>query len=209
MNHEMFNYSEEQKAKAAEFQRVAYEMGEPHIKDSGNRREFESGAVRDAAEGRGRCDLLPLDCVAEYFSQFDCPKYTYFYRAEAVSKILYELNEVQFYSTNCPAKNHIMTAIEAFIRIAYEDKFGHAFMELSKHYEEGAKKYAERNWQKGIPAHCYIDSCVRHLLKWYDGWNDEPHDRAVLWNLFGLWWTLKNMPEMNDLPWKKKEGDSE
>ena len=36
-----------------------YEM----IKDSGNRREFESGAVRDIQEGKGRCDLLPLDAV--------------------------------------------------------------------------------------------------------------------------------------------------
>lgn len=34
------------------------------IKDSGNRREFETGAVRDIQEGKGRCDLLPLDVVA-------------------------------------------------------------------------------------------------------------------------------------------------
>ena len=33
------------------------------IKDSGNRREFESGAVRDIQEGKGRCDLMPLDIV--------------------------------------------------------------------------------------------------------------------------------------------------
>ena len=37
------------------------------IKDSGNRREYESGAVRDIQEGKGRCDLLPLDVVAELF----------------------------------------------------------------------------------------------------------------------------------------------
>ena len=36
------------------------------IKDSGHRKEFESGAVRDCADGRGRCDLLPLDIIAEY-----------------------------------------------------------------------------------------------------------------------------------------------
>ena len=29
------------------------------IKDSGNRREFDTGAVRDMSEGKGRCDLLP------------------------------------------------------------------------------------------------------------------------------------------------------
>ena len=30
------------------------------IKDSGKRRQFETGAVRDIAEGKGRCDLMPL-----------------------------------------------------------------------------------------------------------------------------------------------------
>ena len=30
------------------------------ILDSGERVEFESGAVRDIKEGKGRCDLLPL-----------------------------------------------------------------------------------------------------------------------------------------------------
>ena len=185
------------------------EVGE--IKDSGARREFESGAVRDIAEGKGRCDLLPLDCVAEWFKVLDNPvRGRECIRAEACSVIFEVLDDVTFGRDSEPSIiDRLLRAVGTFIRIAYDGKSGHAFMELSKHYEEGAKKYAERNWQKGIPAHCYIDSCVRHLLKWYDGWEDEPHDRAVLWNLFGLWWTLKHKPELNDLPYNKKEGDSE
>ena len=35
------------------------------LKDSGNRREFSSGAVRDINEGKGRCDLLPLGVLAD------------------------------------------------------------------------------------------------------------------------------------------------
>jgi len=35
------------------------------LKDSGARREFETGAVRDIAEGKGRCDLLPLKVVSD------------------------------------------------------------------------------------------------------------------------------------------------
>lgn len=35
------------------------------IKDSGERRVFETGAVRDITEDKGRCDLLPLDVVAD------------------------------------------------------------------------------------------------------------------------------------------------
>jgi hypothetical protein len=44
------------------------------IKDSGDRREFESGAVRDMQEGKGRCDLLPLDVVAEFLSDGILPE---------------------------------------------------------------------------------------------------------------------------------------
>ena len=35
------------------------------IKDSGTRREFDSGAVRDMAEGKGRMDLLPWSAILE------------------------------------------------------------------------------------------------------------------------------------------------
>lgn len=37
----------------------------PTIKDSGNRREFETGAVRDMQEGKGRMDLLPWAAIIE------------------------------------------------------------------------------------------------------------------------------------------------
>lgn len=170
------------------------------IKDSGERRIFETGAVRDAAEGRGRCDLLPLDCVGLYFDFIARPEWNPFCKkADACSSILMFLNDV-VRGTDIKS---IVKCINRFVEVAFEDKPGYALMELAKHYEQGAIKYKERNWEMGIPTHCYVDSCVRHLLKWYDGWDDEPHDRAVLWNLFGLWWTLRNKPEMNDLPWDK------
>jgi hypothetical protein len=37
--------------------------GCPKLKDSGARREFSTGAVRDAAEGKGRYDLLPFQAI--------------------------------------------------------------------------------------------------------------------------------------------------
>ena len=71
-------------------------------------------------------------------------------------------------------------------------------------YHEG-----ERNWEKGIPCHCYVDSGVRHLLKCRRGDTDERHDRAFLWNMFGLLWTLENRPELNDLPKYEVQGREE
>ena len=49
-----------------------------HIKDSGDRTEFSTGAVRDMREGKGRCDLMPLEVVARYLDveSIFCP-YTF------------------------------------------------------------------------------------------------------------------------------------
>lgn len=41
------------------------------LKDSGDRREFASGAVRDMQKGKGRCDLLPLYEISTLISNMD------------------------------------------------------------------------------------------------------------------------------------------
>lgn len=106
------------------------------IKDSGERTEFDTGAVRDMHSGKGRMDLLPWE----------------------------------------------------------------ALVEVSKHCEEGALKYGERNCEKGIPVHSLIDSAFRHLAKYMMGMDDEPHLRAACWNcLFALYMEIKH-PELQDIP---------
>ena len=149
------------------------------IKDSGTRRAFDSGAVRDIAEGKGRCDLLPLDVVASCL-------------LDARLRYIGE---------------YIRTGHQGFLRQVIsdfsEEHFGDrytAILEVAKHYEDGCRKYGERNWEKGIPLHCYVDSGVRHYIKLMRGDNDEPHDRAFLWNMFGALWTQDNKPELIDLP---------
>ena len=162
------------------------------ILDSGVRRQFETGAVRDSADGRGRCDLLPLDIIGEYlFNSLVDDSQGCVY-----DKILNMINE--FIRTG--DTTNIYSVIDNFIALNNWSP-SQALIEVSKHYEEGAKKYAERNWEKGIPCHCYVDSGVRHFLKWIDKWDDEPHDRAFLWNMLGLLWTIRNKPELNDLPY--------
>lgn len=115
------------------------------IKDSGDRTQFESGAVRDMHTGKGRYDLLPM-CVID---------------------------------------------------------------RLAKHYEAGALKYSDRNWEKGIPAHSFADSAMRHFCKYMDGWDDEDHLIAAIWNLCGLAWTEVKRPEMMDIPARMELKDEE
>lgn len=92
------------------------------IKDSGNRKKFSTGAVRDVSVGKGRFDLLPM----------------------------------------------------------------RALHELSRLYEQGCLKYGDRNWEKGIDFHCYVDSGMRHLSNVMLGITDEPHLIQSCWNLLCL-----------------------
>jgi len=58
-----------------------------------------------------------------------------------------------------------------------------AILRLAKHFENGCKKYGDRNWEKGIPINCFIDSAIRHTMKYMIGQTDEDHLVAAAWNL--------------------------
>lgn len=143
------------------------------IKDSGNRREFETGAVRDMQEGKGRCDLMPLRVVAHMMNADHLE----------IDRIVHWIWEFQISNET----EHLYDAINDFIYQRGWDRHT-MLLEVAKHFEEGAKKYGENNWQKGIPGKCYIDSAVRHYIKWRRGDTDEPHDRAFVWNLMCCIW---------------------
>ena len=73
-------------------------------------------------------------------------------------------------------------------------------LRLAKHYERGAERFGPYNWKQGIPCHSFVDSALRHLLKYMDGWTDEDHLIAAIWNLCGLAWTEEKLPELMDIP---------
>lgn len=158
------------------------------IKDSGERREFESGAVRDVTQGKGRCDLLPLDVVGTLLMDA-------------------RLNYIDEY-IRTGNKGSLQKVIADF-SLEHFDNCYTAMLEVAKHYEDGCRKYGERNWERGIPLHCYIDSGVRHYIKYLRGDKDEPHDRAFLWNMLGALWTHENKPGLIDLPFVQNNEKSE
>ncbi len=97
------------------------------VEDSGDHKQFETGAVRDSATGKGRFDLI--------------------------------------------------TPI--------------GLKRLAKHYENGARKYSERNWEKGIPLMRFLDSALRHLNTYKEclltgETPEEDHMAAVAWNALGF-----------------------
>jgi hypothetical protein len=58
----------------------------------------------------------------------------------------------------------------------------HAITRLAQHFENGARKYEDDNWRKGIPLRRYLDSMLRHAFKFLAGMDDEDHLAAVIWN---------------------------
>ena len=159
------------------------------IKDSGARREFESGAVRDIQEGKGRCDLMPLDVLAGFYGDH-CTDEDH----EEIAEIFENIHLFQ----EDGEIHHLENAIMGFTGLHYEDRISKMLLEAAIHFEEGAKKYGDNNWQKGIPVRCYIDSAVRHFLKFLREDMDEPHDRAFCWNIMCAIWTCLHKPELND-----------
>ena len=112
------------------------------VQDSGDRREWSTGSVRDIRAGKGRFDLIsPI-----------------------------------------------------------------ALKRLARHYENGAVKYGDRNWEKGQPLQSYMDSLIRHAYIFLAGDRSEEHLAAVAWNAFALIHTQEliaqgKLPkELDDLP---------
>ena len=80
-----------------------------------------------------------------------------------------------------------------------------AIIEVSKHCENGAKKYGEHNVDRGIPLNSFVDSAFRHLAKYTDGWEDEPHLIAAAWNLLWAIQTEIKHPELKNIQWRNPD----
>ena len=153
---------------------------ETNIKDSGERRKFETGAVRDMAEGKGRFDLMPVDVLYMIFSNNVLKCVDLYQKENDVSHLL------QILSCNLASSKFELTE------------------KIAKHFENGAKKYEENNWKKGIPCKCFVDSALRHFFKFIANHKDEEHESAFYWNIMCCIWTHENIPEMQSY---KKEVD--
>ncbi len=150
------------------------------IKDSGNRREFETGAVRDRAVGKGLPALISAPMMQQYLDVYRSanlytPALNGLYRILATGNWQDSLSVFhELVNTNGPLG--VCTFVNAIRR-------------LSVQLEKGAIKYSKRNWEKGMPLEEYCNSAIRHILALINGDDDEDHYAAALFNVMGLWHT--------------------
>jgi len=57
-----------------------------------------------------------------------------------------------------------------------------AMRRLGAWLEQGAAKYSEHNWERGIPIARCLASLYRHLLAYQAGDSDEDHAAAIMCN---------------------------
>lgn len=150
----------------------------PTIKDSGDRTQFESGAVRDMRTGKGRFDLVPLEVVANYYERYS--------KKISSHTIFNNLKNFMEYEDSY----WLYLALSNFKQLGAFVDDETMFLEVAKHFEEGALKYGESNWRRGIPTWCYVDSAIRHYIKWLRGDKDEFHCRAFVWNVMCCIWEV-------------------
>lgn len=74
---------------------------------------------------------------------------------------------------------------------------------------EGAIKYGERNWQKGLQESSLICHLQDHMMKHIQGDKSEDHLGHAICNLAFLIWMQENKPEMMDLTGSSLDGTSE
>ena len=166
------------------------------IKDSGNRTKFETGAVRDIQQGKGRFDLMPLDVVENLLWAYE----------RGTSAASGMISDVIAYIDNFKrngTSGSLSQSVCCYARATRKDIFA-LMLDVAKHFENGALKYGERNWEKGIPISRYVDSALRHLMKDLAGETDEDHAAAFVWNCMCAAWTMEHMPEMDDYTLARK-----
>ena len=162
------------------------------LHDSGERQGFPSGAVRDTSRGKGQCDLLPLGVVARFMDD-EVLRYIDAYMQSGNTGYIDSALRAFMFGEDLPFSGDAETQQADWMLL------------VAKHFEQGADKYNERNWESGIPVHCYIDSGVRHYLKHLRGDEDEPHDVAFIWNMLCLIWTHHHRPECIDIKFKEEK----
>ncbi len=130
--------------------------------------------------------------------EFLAPKY-YLNDEEGIEKVIREIEDDRYTTTfQSGAKRDVKEGKGRCDLLPAS-----ALLRLARHFESGASKYGDRNWEKGIPIRSFVDSGMRHLLKYMDGRNDEDHLCAATWNLLCAMWTEEKYPELFD-EWKKE-----
>lgn len=171
------------------------------VQDSGKRHDFGTGSVRDYREGKGFYHLLPGEAMRYYIftlDRFGANDVFDLQKGKLIERILFLINCNKFHVSSSGRRKRIKQEL-CFLLYDAMRTFGHSCVpanssnhyfdwellkRLAVHFENGAKKYGDRNWEHGQPVSAYYCSAFRHLIAEMQAKKDEDHQSAFIWNLF-------------------------
>jgi len=76
---------------------------------------------------------------------------------------------------------------------------------IAETYGEGAIKYGDHNWRKGIPLSNIMNHAIAHIVAYLSGDSSEDHLAHAAWNIIAAMETEELRPQMNDLYFRAKD----
>jgi hypothetical protein len=70
--------------------------------------------------------------------------------------------------------------------------------EVARTCAEGAKKYSDFNWEKGMPVHDLLNHAIAHIYGFLSGDRSEPHLGHAAWNLLAAIHSNELWPQLNE-----------
>ena len=62
---------------------------------------------------------------------------------------------------------------------------------------EGANKYSDYNWERGMPVNDLLNHAVRHIYEYLSGDRSEDHLGHAAWNVLGAIHSVELWPDLN------------
>lgn len=174
--------------------------------------EFDTGAVRSKDVDDVRWDLISpvaMKALANYCSDFIQDHQ--FPSLDNALDSIYNFLGGDHDETLCEATMHILQSIDLIkcgkIKCdnSSNDLHGPKFSwmpyeglrSVAAAYAEGAEKYDEFNWEKGMDLPSLLNHCIAHIFKWFSGDRSEDHLGHAGWNAMAAIHSLEMWPELN------------
>ena len=70
--------------------------------------------------------------------------------------------------------------------------------EVARTCAEGAAKYGDWNWEKGMPVHDLLNHAIAHIYQFLSGDRNEPHLGHAAWNVLAAIHSQETWPHLNE-----------
>jgi len=171
------------------------------IKDSGERRNFDTGAKRDVDYDKPRFDLIPMTVIRQVIAHYS-PSNMYTQTTaniDANTKArMWQLGLTWGETVDSNLLIQLIWICLNIIRVQEKDTLlpmddeldydglhlisPMTYFRLAQHYGGGAKKYKPWNWSKGMPLSVFHASLMRHIFAVIQDQDDEDHLSAIFFN---------------------------